>query len=767
MPVLLKRFLNKDLRWDFHDFNICFMGVGKDLKSVPVNPHEFNIYRMCENVFQSRFIFLFLFFLFFPGWLHPLQAQINPGAVQLRVVDPGHLWRPPFGTERVGRSTDVIVSFQSKQIPSDEFQLVGYSGGEEVSRQTLSFINRPPISGRAAKDETVDQASFYVVSKPEEEGVVFSGRPALTEDIDQLALFFMGQSINPVELARRNVKLKSFEADATARPDQVINPVDLGAILVPADWLRLAGGQKAFVTVAALSRDNDIPGAHVTAWYQSAPQNKVSKSFPLNQGNRVRKELSLPACSETLKNDMLHVSVEDAGGKELWHKEIEVMIVPDQPDLPDFGAVFTKLRYDPPVINVVNYKNDPLDYDELWEPEFQDLVVSLPNGSRFVFWRGSSYVPFWAGQYNTIFTYEWAEIISPRDEFVDCPEPLMDKELRYANVEIIESTPARVHVRWSYQSCDFNYKVNGDWAVEDYYFYPDGFGTRVLQLTAVPEAEYEVSEFLILAPQAAFPLDFIPSRPIDVLSVKTGEKEVISLPETDPSWEEVPDPVIYRIRLHKDEPMAAINFNPYLYTKPRVYIPFYDEGLLVTPAYWGGHFPLSRGFKTMTQINESIWSGPSSNSLVTWAAKRPKPLKSVITETTDALGEKKPMKTDTWAWLIGMSGASDESLLQRAKSYAKMPSLELDGAKRDSDMYVPERRSLCLVVEKKTVRIKITPDSWCVNPVFELKNAPKQLKEVKLEGKALPADKYAWDGHTLWVNARMDEPETLELQFSE
>ena len=63
----------------------------------------------------------------------------------------------------------------------------------------------------------------------------------------------------------------------------------------------------------------------------------------------------------------------------------------------------------------------------------------------------------------------------------------MDKELRYGRVEIVESTSARVHVRWSYQSTDFNYKVWGDEAVEDYYFYPDGFGTRVVDSQVRPQ----------------------------------------------------------------------------------------------------------------------------------------------------------------------------------------------------------------------------------------------------------------------------------------
>jgi len=54
----------------------------------------------------------------------------------------------------------------------------------------------------------------------------------------------------PVEIARAPVKPPAFEADAKARPDTVIHPVDLGTIFVPADWLLLAGGQQAEVEVA-------------------------------------------------------------------------------------------------------------------------------------------------------------------------------------------------------------------------------------------------------------------------------------------------------------------------------------------------------------------------------------------------------------------------------------------------------------------------------------------------------------------------------------
>ena len=204
-----------------------------------------------------------------------------------------------------------------------------------------------------------------------------------------------------------------------------------------------------------------------------------------------------------------------ATGKEIWRKDIRVMLVPRAPRWPSFGAVETKLRYDQPI--PVKGK-PPIDFDRGWDPKRQDVVVFFPNGARFVFWRGSSYCPFWAGRSNTGFCYEWAEILGKHmvGRF-DCVEPLQDKELRYGRVEIVESTPARVHVRWSYQSCDLHYKVWGDFAVEDFYFYPDALGTRVLTLTAHPDVWVETNEFIVFTPQAGYPFAMVPANLLDLL----------------------------------------------------------------------------------------------------------------------------------------------------------------------------------------------------------------------------------------------------------
>jgi hypothetical protein len=457
------------------------------------------------------------------------------------------------------------------------------------------------------------------------------------------------------------------------------------------------------------------------------------------------------------------------------------MRVLQPPHWPEFGATATKLRYDAPIS-----VRDPqtgafsfISYDGAWDPRLQDVVVSLPNASRFVFWRGSSYVPFWAGRHNTGMTYEWAERDPPPEGFADSVEPLMDKELRYARVQIVESTAARVHVRWSYQSCDFNYKVFGDAAVEDFYFYPDGFGTRVLTIRSAPTVEWELSEFIILTPQAAYPLALLPRTMVDLLFMD-GTKREVSFPfyvEGMPqkgklNWpEEMAQkirgmPAVYRVRLHKDDAATAIYFNPLDAHLPHPFAPFLDRGQLVTPAYWGSHWPLGRGKTTGWAIDDRIYVNPGHNSLMSWIHDRPAPIRTAQIEALDALGQSRLTLEQRWAWLIGMTDESDERLLEWARSFSRPPVLELRGARLDFDSYVPERRAIRLVIEDETVAITIKPAVRCVNPVFEFIRAPGALAGLSLGDRALQPQEYAWDGKTLWLKANIDQPQVVRLQFS-
>ena len=176
-----------------------------------------------------------------------VQGTASAEVVRMR-VEPGHPWRPPFGLDRLGRPLDAVVEVPSGPMPAGEYVVVGYREGKEVSRQGVAFLpkrDEPPHVGRVTLEAWPSEVALWVKADPQ---------------------------ARPVELARAAVKPPAFEAEAVALPEAALHPIDLGTILVPADWLLLAGGQKATVEVAALSRSNDMPGARVAAWYESAPE---------------------------------------------------------------------------------------------------------------------------------------------------------------------------------------------------------------------------------------------------------------------------------------------------------------------------------------------------------------------------------------------------------------------------------------------------------------------------------------------------------------
>jgi len=343
----------------------------------------------------------------------------------------------------------------------------------------------------------------------------------------------------------------------------------------------------------------------------------------------------------------------------------------------------------------------------------------------------------------------------------------MDKELRYGRVEIVESTEARVHVRWTYQSCDFNYKVWGDSATEDYYFYPDGFGTRHLTLQSALDGDYELSEVIILTPQAAYPFDVLPSNLADLLFLN-GEKLEINTPvlaEQQAHIASAPDmPAIYRIRLNKRETLTGVYFNPNDIYRPSVFFaPFYDQGQMVTPAYWGSHWPLARGKSTGGQIDDRIAITPAHNSLMSWAFRRPPPLHSEYVDTEDTLGQLRNMKVEQWAWLIGMTEASDAELLSRARSYAAPADVSVVGGKFEG--HLPERRACRIAVKGEKVAVLYDCGVTWVNPVLELVGAPDRVPDVKIDGDSVQESDFRWDGTVLWLGRNLKMRDTLEISF--
>lgn len=663
---------------------------------------------------------------------------------EIRIV-PSHPWLPPFGLDRVGRPLVVEVKLPATPAANTAYCLAGYVNGKEVQRHNL------PATAKSTAGQKVN-VEFNVWPKE----VVLLAKSTADEKEHRVTT--------------QSVDVPALDADAEAKPVHEIHPVDLGTILVPQNWLLLTGGQAANVEVAALSRGDDMAGATASAWYESAPQTRATAALPLSRDRRQMVKLALAGSSTTLERDTLHATIADGAGRELWRKDLPVMLVQQPPRWPRFGATAAKLRYDAPIsVRESDGSFSKLDYARAWDMRLNDVVVSLPNGSRFVFWRGSCYIPFWAGRNNTGMCYEWAE--TRQKDGVDCVEPLMDKELRYGSVEIIESTAARVHVRWRYESCDFNYKVWGDTAVEDFYFYPDGFGSRVLTLQRAPEQGYELSEFIILTPQGAVPFSVLPPNLVDILFLD-GEKRGLIFPyaaaEQGAKLQSRNLPAVYRVRLHKDEPTAAVYFCPNDLQLPQhIFKPFEDSGRVVTPCYWGSHWPLARGQTTVARINDRIYSTPAANSVMSWAQQRPEPLRDASLQTLDSLGRSRPMRVQTWAWLISMTDAPDARLIDWARSFSAPPSVsDLKGARLAAEPYIPERRAIGLQAEAARIELTLTPGKVCVNPVLEITAWDGKSVDVWLGGRRLAPKDYAWDGRVLWIDSTFSEATHVRIEIA-
>lgn len=553
------------------------------------------------------------------------------------------------------------------------------------------------------------------------------------------------------------------------------NPVDLGCVLPPHDWLLIGPGRSVSAQFVGFSRDLDFPRATVTASFVSSSKSATSR-VALSQGQRVSAELQLPPFPGSVETDQLKLVLDDGDGQPLWTKTVDVSFVREWPSLPKFGATRLKLRYDAPIsVRQADGSFTSLDYDKAWSPELDDVVITLPTGGRFVFWRGSSYIPFWAGDHNTGLSYEWAETTPPKDGFADCVEPLMDKELRYGRVEILESTPARVRVRWTYQSCDFLYKVWGDTAEETYTFYPDGFGTRTLTIQSALDGDYELSEFIVLTPQGAYPFEVLPKNLVAMV-FQDGTRHELEFPVKKQLPDQFADldpkqlPVIFRVRMHEDDPKTAIYFNSNDHALPPVaFGAFQDKGETVTPCYWGIHWPLARGQTTGGAINDRVHASPSHNSALSWAKHRPKPLREETLTAIDSLGRSKPMRRQTWTWLIGLSAEDDGDLLNRALSFSTPPGLDdLKNVRLDAETWSPERRAIRLVKEGDLPSIELTiqPQSVTVNPVFEIAGASTSLTYVSLgEDRLDPADWKFADG-VLWINATLETPTRVRIDFA-
>ena len=389
-----------------------------------------------------------------------------------------------------------------------------------------------------------------------------------------------------------------------------------------------------------------------------------------------------------------------------------------------FGAYYARLKYSP-------------EWDKLWRvSDHPDVVVRFDDyDHRFVFWRGTSYIPHWATYDGAWYTNEFFE---RRGRLGGCDsmcEPMSDKQCRYSHARIIESTDARVVVHWRYSPTDLNYNLPyrdemtgwSDWVDEYYTIYPDSVCVRKATIHSGSPVEdwIEYQEGIVVNQPGTIPEDNINFDAVSFANLK-GESKTYT-------WTKKGGP---RLKDPPDEPcIQVINFkNP---TKPFTVVD--PEGVHIK--VYGGH---GKG----SYFNWwNHWPVAQEKSDTTHAKSAEKPSHSSLTHIEWKLYSHEGVSR-TWIMLNGMTEKAAADLVPLAKSWLYAPEFTLRAKKKfKSDGYDPTQRAYmvnCLTANepgKLRFTLQASADSPVNNPAVVIKNWGRGVASLKVGGKKIPKGK--------------------------
>jgi hypothetical protein len=611
-------------------------------------------------------------------------------------------------------------------------------------------------------------------------------------------LFYNGQQIRMLDgeklLASEELVIDEVFAGFEVKAAPIINPVDLGRVMIPVDVVVARSGQKLKIGLWFCPPKSN-PDMNVAA--KAKILDSSERVLASQASNRkivdgeiwTANELEIPT-AELKEGEYTLKLWFEAENQSLYASQRKLIIIATPAVKREFGAYYTDLKYDAPARVHVNQREDKwreVSWEKLWaRGPHHDIVVAFPGGEKFVFWRGSSYAPVWYSAQNVGMTYQWIETRYDRAEgLLDCVEPLQDKECRYSRVDIASTTPARAVVDWRYAENDFNYKICKDeWIDETYTFYPDGVGIRKARASIgrKPGDWHDTTEFIVLAPLGVRPYDVLPEKIVRVLSVEDNRQYAPSFPITEiPDYHRQlldnayrrkltpadrlawPDDVATLIRVHYNKYDES---TPFIVTehirKSRVFAGTKERGgRYVSPVYYGIHYPVTRGLITWRKLLPGMLNYPGSFSIMTFFNE---PLSEVPIDDEFSIV--------TWVWLIGNSTDSDDRLKHIASSWLNPTSVRaLQGAGEVS--YDKCQRGYVVKCDGSgVIELKFEGDGTkkIFNPVFILDDFPYAQVEVTLNSqkitdyKAGAEQSYTQDKLVIWLGQDIADNSTIRIE---
>ena len=441
----------------------------------------------------------------------------------------------------------------------------------------------------------------------------------------------------------------------------------------------------------------------------------------------------------------------DPGAAICEHPDLDARVLPAGLNTGAFGAYYTHLRF----------------YDT-WDGLFRfgahpDVVVELDqHPTRFVFWRGTCFIPMIVNERGAWYSNEFNETWT-RSGGEGCMEPMSDKESFSNHAKIIENTPARTVVQWRYPLVDVKHVIAnydpgtgwGDWGDWYFYIYPDGVAAKVARLWTDGSSYHEFQEGMVITGPDQHPEQVLEIDPALELTTIQGEVRRYS-------WADGPPSADYGgVRIHEVQYQGE-----------------YDP------------FTIAGGEKT----SGGVYSGEVTDYSVfpSWnhwpVAQMPSdgryasfPDRTAHSSLTHFSGnEESVWNSDTpyarQLFLEGMSRKGPEELIKLTKSWAQAPEIQaLSGC--EAFGYHQAKREYPLVATNRhmTVRVNAGEEHPIVNTCFVVRNwGHDGAAEVRIDGAESPdirqgtfVDTDGTDTMVIWIQLEAVTPVAFSISGAE
>ncbi len=412
-----------------------------------------------------------------------------------------------------------------------------------------------------------------------------------------------------------------------------------------------------------------------------------------------------------------------------------------KPELPE-----RKLPSGPQSPGIFRAVNTTLEYYPGWDAPWAvkdnaDIVVQFDQSDcKFVFWRGTSYIPSWVSEngihYNNGFNEGW-------NDHGSC-EPMSDKKTKYSSVKIVESNEARIVVQWRYALVDvtgvFAFEDPetgwGDWTNETYYIYPDMTAVREdVLLSNAPHAAHEWQESMMVLGPGQRPEDVLEYDALILANIQ-GETKTYSWEfETPPGDPELPANKNAQIVNTKSEykPFSAIR--PQDIEGMDIYAGEIRRQVSVFP--WWNHWPVAPRPTDGRYANFADRAAHASLSHWFWKEY------------------KSDDRSMTKIMLCGMTKGDINGIVRLNKSWSYPAEIVVNEAGIDAE-YRPEQKAYNIKInddDKVSFTLEGSNQSPVINPAFVIENWGANDVEISLNDKVLTKGKDVRYDHRHTLNS--------------